>query len=252
MSHGTIAKTGENEMNFLDFFKGAFKIAVALFLAAIGLAIAGGIVWKAIDYSDKQAAKQYEAPKDWNVDLTKNLQLQLRAKTKLVNGQLYVSIFVDGYPAYLSESPLSIENSQGLFMLAFIDKDGFKLFEKNVPLNEMTKVLGPNGKVGGLGYQFSQYTGIGDYPNFAKLDVGWNFNVESPKAPASVAPAKTFDPDAYLAGKNKLDHCAPNLTRAERLRRLAQYGTVRETGYGEFSAGGKSIMLSEGTVISCQ
>lgn len=229
-------------MNFRDVFKGAFKIAVAMFLAVLALSVVGGIVWKAFDYREKEAAKQYEAPKDWSVDLTKNLQVQLRAKTKLVDGKLFMSIAVDGYPAYLSEPPLSIRNSQGRFMLAFTDKDGFKLFEKDVPLIEMTKIIGANGKVGGLDYQFSQYTGIGDYPNFAKLDVGWNFDVELPKAAASVAPVNS----------NALDHCAPNLTRAERLRRLGLNGTVRETGYGEFSVGDKSIMLSEGTVISCK
>lgn len=229
-------------MNFRDFLKGAFKIAVAMFLAVIALSVAGGIVWKVFDYREKEAAKQYEAPKDWSVDLTKILQLRLQAKTKLVDGKLFASIKVDGYPAYLSEPPLSIQNSQGRFMLAFTDKDGFKLFEKDVPLNEMTKIVGASGRVSGLEYQFSQYSGVGDYINFAKLEVGWNFNVELPKVPTSISPVNS----------TALDHCAPNLTRAERLRRLALDGTVRETGYGQFSVGKKSIVLSEGTVISCE
>lgn len=239
-------------MNVRELFNGAFKIAIAMFLAVLALCVVGGLVWKAIDYRDKEAAKQYEVPKDWSVDLTKNLKLQLRAKTKLVDEKLFVSVRVDGYPAYLSEPPLATQNREGRFMLSFADKDGFKLFEKDVPLIEMTKILDANGKVAGLDYQFSQYTGIGDYPNFAKLDVGWNFNLEAPKVPTSVADPNTFDPDAYLAGKKALDHCAPNLTKAERLRRLSMNGTVRETGYGEFSVGDKSIVLSGGTVISCR
>lgn len=229
-------------MNVRELFNGAFKIAIAMFLAVLALCVVGGLVWKAIDYRDKEAAKQYEVPKEWSVDLTKNLQLRLQAKTKLVDGKLFASVSVEGYPAFLSEPPLAAQNSQGRFMLSFMDKDGFKLFEKDVPLSAMTKVIGPNGKVGGLDYQFSEYAGGADYPNFAKLDVGWNFNVELPKIAPPAAPS-----NATIQ-----DHCAPNLTRAERLRRLAMNGTVRETGYGEFTAGDKSIMLSEGTVISCQ
>lgn len=239
-------------MNIRDFFKGTFKIATAIFLAGFALCVLAGAVWKFVEHREKEAAKQYEVPKDWNVDLTKGLQLQIRVKTKTVDGKLFASVKVDGYPAYFSEPPLSIENLQKHFILTFSDKDGFKLFEKAIALNEMTKIVDANGKVGGLEFQFSQSTGSSEYPSFANLDMGWNFNLDMPKAAARVSPTKSFDPDAYLEGKNALDHCAPNLTRAERLRRLASHGTVRETGYGEFSAGEKSITLSGGTVISCQ
>jgi len=228
-------------MSFRDVLKGAFKIATAIFLSVLALAVVGGILWKASDFLEKEAAKQYETPKEWSVDLTKNLQVQVGAKTKVVGGQLFMSIRVDGYPAYFSEPPLSIPNSQRHFTLSFADKDGFKLFEKDVPLNEMTKILGANGKVGGLEYQFNQYTGVDDYSKFAKLNVGWNFEVELPKAVSSVDPVISYTPD----------HCAPNLTRKERLRRLGLSGAVRETGYGEFTAGSRSILLSEETVISC-
>lgn len=175
-------------MNVRELFKGALKIALAMFFAVLALCVVGGLAWKAIDYRDKQSAKQYEVPKEWSVDLTRNLQLQLRAKTKLVEGQLFVSVRVDGYPAFLSEPPLSTQNSQGHFLLAFVDKDGFKLFEKEVPLSAMSQAIGSNGKVSGFDYQFSEYTSASEYPKFAKLDVGWNFNVEMPKNAIPVAP----------------------------------------------------------------
>lgn len=51
---------------------------------------------------------------------------------------------------------------------------------------------------------------------------------------------------------NPLDHCAPNLKKAERLRRLALKGTVRETGYQTYSTGSFEIVFSGNDVISCQ
>ena len=163
------------------------------------------------------------------------------AKTKLVEGKLFASFTFDGYPAYFSDPRLSAQNQAGSFNIAFSDKDGFKLYEKSIAVSEMTKIVDSGGTVAGLSYQFSEYTGISSYPSFSKLDIGWNLNTEIPEA------AQT---ETLPAAKN-LDHCAPNLTKEERMRRLSQYGTVRETGYGEFSAGGKSIMLSGSTVISC-
>ena len=49
-----------------------------------------------------------------------------------------------------------------------------------------------------------------------------------------------------------LDHCAPNLKKAERLRRLALKGVVRETGYQTYSTGNFEIIFSDSTVISCK
>ena len=46
---------------------------------------------------------------------------------------------------------------------------------------------------------------------------------------------KPFNPDEYL--KENTDHCAPNLSRAERLKRLALKGNVRETGADTYTNG---------------
>jgi hypothetical protein len=47
------------------------------------------------------------------------------------------------------------------------------------------------------------------------------------------------------------DHCAPNLSKEERLRRLALKGPIRETGFDTFSNSGGSVQFSYGTLISC-
>lgn len=102
--------------------------------------------------------------------------------------------------------------------------------------------------------------------------------------------ADGFDPDAYLAEKaggeyvtdkkllaelnsdkslsgkkvaegdlpqeamnlQEVDHCAPDLTKTERLRRLALKGAVRETGYQTYSTGNYEIVFSADNVIRCR
>lgn len=48
-----------------------------------------------------------------------------------------------------------------------------------------------------------------------------------------------------------LDHCAPNLTKQERLRRLGIKGAIRETGIDSYSNKTGGISFSFDTLISC-
>lgn len=48
------------------------------------------------------------------------------------------------------------------------------------------------------------------------------------------------------------DHCAPNLKKAERLRRLAEKGKVRETGYQTYTTGNYEIAFSGNELINCR
>ena len=99
------------------------------------------------------------------------------------------------------------------------------------------------GKKTGLAHQFDQYISVDQYKRFAMLQVEWTLDTEVPSATAPAPSAET----------KFLDHCAPKLSKAERLKRLAQYGVVRETGYEEFAAGDKSVNVSnDGTVIYCR
>ena len=96
-----------------------------------------------------------------------------------------------------------------------------------------------------------------------------------------------FDPDAYLAKKAaelnssstkqennntkqmpktklrlkevdydpfnlELDHCAPDIEKAERLRRLALKGVVRETGYQTYSTGNYEIVFNSNSLYRCR
>ena len=50
----------------------------------------------------------------------------------------------------------------------------------------------------------------------------------------------------------ELDHCAPDIEKAERLRRLALKGAVRETGYQTYSTGNYEIVFTANSLYSCR
>lgn len=234
-------------MKASDFLRATAKTALSIFLAFIALSFVGALIWAAVNYKTKEAAKQYEVVRDWKVDLSKDLQMQLKAKTKVIESKLLVSLEFDGYPDYLSAPTLAFAKKNARITTIFTDSDGFKLFEKAIPLPEMTSVIS-NGKRVGLAHQFDEFIDVEMYKRFATLQISWNFATEIPKVPAIDAPAIGAPAEGKL-----LDHCAPSLTKAERLRRLSQYGTVRETGGGEFSVGNRSVMFGyDGSVLICR
>ena len=222
--------------SFLGFVKSTSKVALAIFAALLGLGIVGAMgTWAVTSYQAREA-KPYEEVREWDVDLTKNLQMKLKARTKVVSEMLMASFRFSGFPPYLS---LPVNQNAG-FTLHFLDKDGFKVHSKEMKFSDFSSIVGPDGKKVGLDIQTQDYMPVEKYKRFDRLTVEWTFQTEVPKEPQWE--------DAPVL----LDHCAPNLSRAERLKRLAQYGTVRETGTGSYSAGGRSIhFFYDGSLLSC-
>lgn len=218
-----------------EFLKASLRTAAAIFLALISLAIAIGIYSWAKDSYDKQQAKPFEEVRDWKFDLKDSIGVEAQARTKLVAGTLWASVEVIGYPKYFSDP----RNLNASLIFEFLDKDGFRIISKPVKMSEFTTVVGKDGQKTGLGYQFEEYTGLEKYKRFSRMQVSWNLITEA----AAQTPTQ----------KPILDHCAPNISKAERLKRLAQHGTVRETGTGEYSAAGHSVLFFyDGSLLNCQ
>lgn len=230
-------------MTVNNFFKSTFKFATSIFLAVIALSIVGLVVWKVDDAWSKQDAKKYEVIKDWPVDLKENLQFTLIARTKVVDGRLLADVNIDGYPAYLSDPRLAAKNRSAGITLLFQDKDGFKVHSKAIQMSEFSGIVDSQGKRSGLRYEFDDFMAPETYVRFAMLRVEWTLDTALPTLAAPAAP---------LADQG-LDHCAPNISKAERLKRLALHGTVRETGLGAFSVGDRTVMIGyDGAVLDCR
>src|SRR3546814_18535064 len=85
------------------------------------------------------------------------------------SGYMYVSISAEGFPQYL-EHPTNKAN--GAFVLEFADSDGFRVYEKSIPLNHFTTLLGGD-RATGLSYQFKELTTLGDYKRFSSVAIRW-------------------------------------------------------------------------------
>lgn len=227
-------------MALKDFFKAIARTAIAIFFALLALTFAiAAFKWGSEAY-EKQQAKPFEAVKEWKVSLQEPLLLDLRTRTKLVDRQLLAQIEITGFPPYLSAP----KNRDARFTLEFVDSDGFRVFSKSIEVSEFTKIVGKGGEVAGLEYQFDEQLALDDYKRFGRLQVGWTLDVKA----AVQQPVASTTPF-----QSKLDHCAPGLAKAERLRRLAQHGTVREAGNGEYTAGDRSAhFMFDGSLINCR
>lgn len=214
------------------------KLGVSLTMAFVALAAICAVGYWAYTYPERQQAKAAEAVRNWSNDLSSNLGLKLLARTKLTDGRMHAALDFAGYPDFLK---LPKNRSRG-FNLEWKDADGFTRIRKFVPLSEFASNVDGKGQLEGLAGEFSEYVSIADYSAIAKLEVGWTLDIETP-------PERTAVPQP--AADVLSDHCAPGLTRQERLRRLARHGGLRETGYNTYSAGSHTVTLSGAEVIYC-
>lgn len=224
-------------MAIKGFLKGIFRVAIAMFLALVGLAAVVAIYLHIKESRELEAAQPFEEVRNWQFDLKDPLGVGVRARTKLVAGRLLVSIDVNGHSKYFVDS----RNREGSLNFEFLDKDGFKVVTHPVKISEFTTIVGNNGEPIGLQYQYDEYFELERYRQLSRMQVGWNLVTEPQPAEAQ-------------ATKTILDHCAPGLSKAERLKRLAQHGPLRETGNGSYSAGGRSLAFFEydGSLIDCR
>lgn len=233
-------------LNFIgrlrSFCSSALRLAAALTMAAVAISAIGFAAHWAYTYSEREQVKQAEVVRAWSNDLSANLGMKLRTKTKVTDGAMRMALDFDGYPEFLKHPA----NRERGFFLEWKDADGFTRVKKFVQVSEFTRVLDDKGQPYGLNGQFSEFVSVADYTKLAAMEVGWNIKTEIPQ-PTTMAPLPAAaDPAA--------DHCAPGVSRQERLRRLAKHGQVRETGYGEYTAGTRSVTLMpyDGTLISCR
>ncbi|MDO9485020.1 MAG: hypothetical protein Q7K25_03055 [Actinomycetota bacterium] len=217
-------------------------------MALVLAGLVGAAVYWGWTYQARAQAKNAEIAREWKKDLPP-LKMVLKAKTKYANEVMYASVEFIGFPEFLNYGP----NFNEKFTLQWNDADGFTRIEKEIKISDMTAFVDSSGKREGLSAQFTQAATLDDYVKLSGLSVGWTLKVETPKAAASpllAAPAKPQRPPEDLTDA---DHCAPGISREERLRRLAAHGRVRETGLGEYTAGTRQVnILSSGQLLSCR
>lgn len=233
-------------MGIKEFSKSTLKISIAICIGGLGIV---GVIWVVHvirEDAQKREAVQYETMKEWPSDVKKHLQMDVSARTKLVDGRLMVAVTAEGFPEYLSHPSLGLKNYDGALILSFLDRDGFKIYEKKLTISEFTTTVDAQGKKIGLSHQFTDHMVVSQYSAFSRLRVGWNLDTEIPKPAPKPSPSVTMSRTS--------DHCAPDLSRAERIKRLGQHGAVRETGRNSYAAGvGHQLAyFSDGNLMYCR
>lgn len=228
-------------MTFKSFAASTAKVALAFFIACLALAavIAGYDAFKSA--RAEREAKPLEAVLSWHSDLKQSLGLTFTARTKLVQGQMYVDLTADGYPRYLSDPVIGARNRTAHFTVSFYDSDGFKVTENEIQVGSFLRLIGSDDKPGGLNVQYDSPMGMERYKSISSMQIAWTVQTELPEASAGKANAGAPQ-----------DHCAPGLSKSERLKRLASHGEVRQTGYGDFTAGAHNVTFIDGEVLRCE
>ncbi|QIM50757.1 hypothetical protein [Hydrogenophaga crocea] len=251
------ASSGENQspsaisqegvaVQIRSFFLGATKIAVAIVVSFVVLAALAFGVWKVFDAQRIKEEESQAVLREWTSQTKSFLGFDVSAKTKWLDSRVYVSVHLSDAPHYMVDAPLREENlGRGIFV-QFTDADGFKVFEHLVKLSDLSRNVDNEGKAIGFETQFDEFMPIDAYKRVQGFTVRWNLITKM----SQPAPEPREPPRPEQAGA---DHCAPGLTRAERLKRLSRFGQVRETGLGEYSAGARSVtFLSTGELLNCR
>jgi tetratricopeptide (TPR) repeat protein len=128
--------------------------------------------------------------------------------------------------------------------------DGFEIYKKELQLNELSKIIGDKNDEIGFRYQYSEYLDSSTYSKFKSPYMLWNFPTKVQKKEIAAIANQQVLPKARNADSS--DHCAPNLSKEERLRRLALSGSVRQSGTNSYSVGLKTLSFySDGGMIFC-
>jgi hypothetical protein len=236
-------------MEFKKILSSTLRLTIALFIALLGLAAVIAIYSEADKYLTKKSNEKYALVKEWNYEST-NLDLKFLIKTKLVDSKLLLNLEVVGYPDYFKNQDFWKNSDDYNFLIFFLDADGFEIYKKEVKLKEMARKAGEKEETIGFRYQLSEYLDATTYSKFESPKVGWNFPTKITKRDTAVTANQQLVPKAK--NSDSFDHCAPNLSKEERLRRLALSGSVRQSGTNSYSVGLKTLsFFSDGGMIFC-
>jgi len=152
----------------MAFIKGAGKLAGALLLVALALSVCawGYATWQARVRQEKEAPLAIK--KQWETQQVLSV-MPVDVATAWRNGRTYYQLTVSNY----SEERFSLESNAAL-SLEFLDSDGFKLWEKHIPWDEMTRQTSrPDAGIEGFSWEGDEYTSADDYGRASRFDIVW-------------------------------------------------------------------------------
>ncbi|MGQ0442535.1 MAG: hypothetical protein ACT4OH_03675 [Methylophilaceae bacterium] len=155
-----------------DFLLQSAKFAVVLSL----LGIVGFGIYKGVELTRQKF--QYETilaiPKNWNQLTLHSLEnVKTTLVTKWQDGILSYQFGLKGYPAAFTQANNSPCNSSSKFILTFLDKNGFKIYDQQIMFSELKQLVDTAGTPVGLSGKGSTYKPAGVYGKAVSWDVVW-------------------------------------------------------------------------------
>jgi hypothetical protein len=167
-----------------SFFLGAARIATAIVLVVVALAAIG---WGLYEFSQARERSK-NAPlaelKKWPAVKIEALGgVEMSLSTMWRDGRLFYQFSVDGYTEELAL--VTATNRKAAWTLTFFDGNGFRLFEHQVPLGEMARLIDASGRSTRLSASEDTFAEADNYRGAASWSVTWNFEVPQRAEPAS-------------------------------------------------------------------
>ena len=161
------------------FFLGALKIAVALVMAVVLLVALGWGVYSVYQRREATRNAALADPRRWpeiTIEALDNATLSLTTMWR--DDALHYQFRVGGYPAS-AEAARKRARSELLatapqFTLTFLDEHGFKVFDHEVPLHKLTRMVDKTGKGVGWEARDQTYTSPDTYRRAASWQVVWS------------------------------------------------------------------------------
>lgn len=161
------------------FFFGALKVAVALVLAVVLLV---GLGWGVYSVYQRREAVRNSAlaePRTWpEITISALDNATLRLSTMWRDDSLHYQFRVVGYPASV-EATRKRARSELLatalqFTLIFLDEHGFEVFDHEIPIRKLVRLVDETGKGVGWEARDRTYTSPDTYRGAASWQVVWS------------------------------------------------------------------------------
>jgi len=162
----------------IKFFLSVAKLAAALTITIVVLAVSAWVIVAFVEYRENVKNAPLEMPKTWNpqtVGALENSKLSL--VTKWHDGHMYYQFEMESYPSSLfkyREDAEDYDCYQIIFTLTFLDENGFKLSDYQIPSSELIRIVDDSRKPIGLSARGDTYMSADTYRKAVKWEVNWS------------------------------------------------------------------------------
>jgi hypothetical protein len=168
--------------SFKVFFLGTAKIGLAIFIAVIALAMVGvsiGFIYKHIESAKNKSLIVVKYWPQINISPLKNAKFDLT--TKWQDSIVYYKFSMSDYPTekendkYSDKINSPYHSTKGALTIILLDDNGFKIRDKQIEFNKMTRTIDNDGKLIGLSVNDSFYMSADDYRKIKYWEITWYF-----------------------------------------------------------------------------